>query len=271
MTKTKPEHNDPDNISDPMPDHEPDHHSDDMEEMPLMEHLVELRSRLMKMVAAVLIVFFSLFYWATDLYHLVARPLLSAIPNSSSMIATDVLANFFTPFKLTMVLSIFIAMPYLLSQVWGFIAPGLYKHERRLAIPLMISSTLLFYAGLLFAYIVVFPLAFGFLASIELQGVQTMPDITSYLDTVLKMFFAFGITFEIPVAVILLVKMGFTNQQSLRDKRPYVIVGVFIIGMLLTPPDIISQTLLAIPMWALYELGIYFAGFVTTTEEQSTN
>lgn len=239
-----------------------------------MEHLVELRGRLMRMVFAVLIIFFSLFYWATDLYHLVALPLLSTIPNSSSMIATDVLANFFTPFKLTMVLSIFIAMPYLLSQIWGFIAPGLYKHERRLAIPLMISSTLLFYAGLLFAYFVVFPLAFGFLNSIELQGVQTMPDITSYLDTVLKLFFAFGITFEIPVAIILLVKMGFTSQQSLRDKRPYVIVGVFIIGMLLTPPDVISQTLLAIPMWALYEVGIYFAGFVKPseeTEESTTN
>ncbi|MBT8449544.1 MAG: twin-arginine translocase subunit TatC [Gammaproteobacteria bacterium] len=241
-----------------------------MAEMPLMEHLVELRSRLIRMVLAILIIFFSLFYWATDLYHLVAKPLLSAIPNSSSMIATDVLANFFTPFKLTMVLSIFIAMPYLLSQIWGFIAPGLYTHERRLAVPLMISSTLLFYSGLLFAYFVVFPLAFGFLASIELEGVQTMPDITSYLDTVLKLFFAFGITFEIPVAIILLVKMGFTNQESLRAKRPYVIVGVFIIGMLLTPPDVISQTLLAIPMWVLYEIGIYFAGFVTPKDKQET-
>jgi len=244
--------------------------NDSMAEMPLMEHLVELRSRLIRMVLAILIIFFSLFYWATDLYHLVAKPLLSAIPNSSSMIATDVLANFFTPFKLTMVLSIFIAMPYLLSQIWGFIAPGLYTHERRLAVPLMISSTLLFYSGLLFAYFVVFPLAFGFLASIELEGVQTMPDITSYLDTVLKLFFAFGITFEIPVAIILLVKMGFTNQESLRAKRPYVIVGVFIIGMLLTPPDVISQTLLAIPMWVLYEVGIYFAGFVTPKDEQET-
>ena len=249
----------------------PDSQNESMAEMPLMEHLIELRGRLMKMVFAVLLIFFSLFYWATDIYHLVALPLLSAIPNSSSMIATDVLANFFTPFKLTMVLSIFIAMPYLLSQIWAFIAPGLYTHERRLAVPLMISSTLLFYSGMVFAYFVVFPLAFGFLASIELQGVQTMPDITSYLDTVLKLFFAFGITFEIPVAIILLVKMGFTNQQSLREKRPYVIVGVFVIGMLLTPPDVISQTLLAIPMWALYEVGIYFAGFVKTdkTEEQT--
>jgi len=240
-----------------------------MTEMPLMGHLLELRSRLMRMVIAIMLVFFSLFYWATDLYHYLAMPLLAAIPNSSSMIATDVLANFFTPFKLTMVLSIFIAIPYLLAQIWGFIAPGLYKHEKRLAIPLLVSSTLLFYCGLAFAYYVVFPLAFGFLASIELEGVQTMPDITSYLDTVLKMFFAFGITFEIPVAIILLVKMGITNQQSLRDKRPYVIVGVFIVGMLLTPPDVISQTLLAIPMWALYEVGIYFSGFVQSTEEST--
>lgn len=241
--------------------------SDQFVEMPLMEHLIELRTRLMRMVFAVLIIFLCLFYWATDLYHFVAMPLLAAIPNSSSMIATDVLANFFTPFKLTMVLSIFIAMPYLLSQIWGFIAPGLYTHEKRLAVPLMASSTILFYCGLVFAYYVVFPLAFGFLAAIELQGVQTMPDISSYLDTVLKLFFAFGVTFEIPVAIILLVKMGLTTQESLRVKRPYVIVGVFVIGMLLTPPDIISQTLLAIPMWALYEVGIYFAGFVKPRDE----
>ena len=246
------------------------HNDEKMAEMPLMEHLVELRSRLLRMVMAVLLVFAGLFYWANDIYHFIAMPLLSAIPNSSSMIATDVLANFFTPFKLTMVLSMFIVMPYLLSQIWGFIAPGLYTHEKRLAVPLMVSSTLLFYCGLAFAYYVVFPLAFGFLAAIELEGVQTMPDISSYLNTVLKLFFAFGVTFEIPVAVILLVKMGLTTQESLRAKRPYVIVGVFIIGMLLTPPDIISQTLLAIPMWALFEVGVYFAGFINTTDTSET-
>lgn len=231
-------------------------------EMPLMSHLLELRNRLLRIVVAVFIVFFSLFYWATDLYYIISKPLLASIPNTSSMIATDVLANFFTPFKLTMVLSIFIAIPYILSQIWGFIAPGLYKHEKSLAVPLMISSTLLFYVGLAFAYFVVFPLAFGFLGAIELEGVKTMPDISSYLDTVLKMFFAFGITFEIPVAIILMVKMGITTADSLREKRPYVIVGVFVVGMLLTPPDIISQTLLAIPMWALYEVGIYFSGYI---------
>lgn len=230
---------------------------------------MELRQRLLRMVFAILIVFASLFYWATDLYYFIAMPLLAAIPNSSSMIATDVLANFFTPFKLTMVLSIFVTMPYLLSQIWGFIAPGLYTHEKRLAVPLMISSSILFYCGLAFAYYVVFPLAFGFLAAIELEGVQTMPDISSYLNTVLKLFFAFGITFEIPVAVILLVRMGLTTQKSLRAKRPYVIVGVFIVGMLLTPPDIISQTLLAIPMWALYEVGVYFAGFVAAKKNDN--
>ena len=239
------------------------------QEMPLMSHLLELRNRILRMVIAVFAIFFSLFYWATDLYYILAKPLLSVIPNSSSMISTDVLANFFTPFKLTLVLSIFIAIPYILSQIWGFIAPGLYQHEKKLAIPLMASSTLLFYVGLAFAYFVVFPLAFGFLAAIELEGVQTMPDITSYLDTVLKMFFAFGITFEIPIAIILLVKMGMTTQESLREKRPYVIVGVFVVGMLLTPPDIISQTLLAIPMWILYEVGIYFSGFVTTRTQDS--
>lgn len=239
------------------------------QEMPLMSHLIELRNRILRMVIAVFAIFFSLFYWATDLYYILAKPLLSVIPNSSSMISTDVLANFFTPFKLTLVLSIFIAIPYILSQIWSFIAPGLYRHEKNLAVPLMISSTLLFYVGLAFAYFVVFPLAFGFLAAIELEGVKTMPDITSYLDTVLKMFFAFGITFEIPVAIILLVKMGITTQENLRLKRPYVIVGVFVVGMLLTPPDIISQTLLAIPMWALYEVGIYFSGFVTTRKQDS--
>jgi sec-independent protein translocase protein TatC len=242
------------------------------EEMPLMSHLLELRNRLLRIVIAVFAVFFSLFYWATDLYYLLSKPLLAAIPNTSSMISTDVLANFFTPFKLTLVLSIFIAIPYILGQVWGFIAPGLYKHEKSLAVPLMVSSTLLFYIGLAFAYFVVFPLAFGFLGAIELEGVQTMPDISSYLDTVLKMFFAFGITFEIPVAIILLVKMGITTQQSLREKRPYVIVGVFVVGMLLTPPDIISQTLLAIPMWALYEVGIYFSGFIKIrSREEATS
>lgn len=231
-------------------------------EMPLMNHLLELRNRLLRIIIAIFTIFFSLFYWATDLYYILAKPLLAVIPNSSSMIATDVLSNFFTPFKLTLVLSIFIAIPYILSQIWGFIAPGLYKHEKRLAIPLMVSSTLLFYLGLAFAYFVVFPLAFGFLAGIELEGVQTMPDISSYLDTVLKLFFAFGVTFEIPVAIILMVRMGITTQESLRKKRPYVIVGVFVIGMMLTPPDIISQTLLAIPMLVLYEVGIYFSGFI---------
>ncbi len=240
------------------------------EEMPLMSHLLELRNRLLKMITAVFAIFFSLFYWATDLYYILAKPLLSVIPNNSSMIATDVLANFFTPFKLTMVLSIFIAIPYILSQIWGFIAPGLYKHEKSLAIPLMISSTLLFYVGLMFAYFIVFPLAFGFLASIELEGVQTMPDISSYLDTVLKMFFAFGVTFEIPIAIILLVKMGITTPDNLRQKRPYVIVGVFVVGMLLTPPDIISQTLLAIPMWFLFEVGIYFAGFIKPEDKSDS-
>ena len=233
------------------------------EEMPLISHLVELRNRIMKMLGVVILIFLSLAYWSTDLYTYLAMPLLQAIPNSSTMIATDVLANFFAPFKLTFMLSIFIAIPFILSQIWGFIAPGLYTHEQKLVVPLMISSSLLFYCGLLFAYYVVFPLAFGFLAAIEIQGVQTMPDITSYLNTVLKLFFAFGITFEIPIAILLLVKMGITTQDSLREKRPYVIVGVFVLGMFLTPPDVISQTLLALPMWALYEVGIYFSKYVT--------
>ena len=228
-------------------------------EMPLMSHLLELRTRLLRIVISIFTVFFSLFYWATDLYYILAKPLLAVIPNSSSMIATDVLANFFTPFKLTLVLSIFIAIPYILSQVWGFIAPGLYKHEKRLAVPLMASSTLLFYLGLVFAYFIVFPVVFAFFTSVAPEGVVIATDISSYLDFVLKLFFAFGAAFEIPIAIILLCWTGVTTPNSLRQKRPYVVVGAFVLGMLLTPPDIISQSMLAIPMLLLFEVGIIIA------------
>lgn len=226
----------------------------------LIAHLIELRGRVLKAVVSVFVVFLCLVYFAQDLYHWLATPLLDTLPENAQMIATDVASPFFAPFKLTMVLSFFIAIPVVLYQIWGFVAPGLYKNEKRLVAPLLFSSTLLFYLGMAFAYYVVFPLAFSFFTSLELEGVVISTDISSYLNFVLKIFFAFGLAFEIPVAVVLMCWTGFTTPDALRAKRPYVIVGVFVVGMLLTPPDIISQTLLAIPMWILFEVGIVFGG-----------
>lgn len=226
----------------------------------LIAHLIELRGRVLKAVISVFVVFLCLVYFAQDLYHWLATPLLDTLPENAQMIATDVASPFFAPFKLTMVLSFFIAIPVVLYQIWGFVAPGLYKNEKRLVAPLLFSSTLLFYLGMAFAYYVVFPLAFSFFTSLELEGVVISTDISSYLNFVLKIFFAFGLAFEIPVAVVLMCWTGFTTPDALRAKRPYVIVGAFVVGMLLTPPDIISQTLLAIPMWILFEVGIVFGG-----------
>ena len=225
----------------------------------LFDHLLELRSRLLNVVIGVLIVFLGLFYFANEIYEYVSKPLMETLPESGQMIATDVASSFFAPFKLTMVLSIFIAMPFILFQIWAFIAPGLYKNEKRLVIPLMIGSTLLFYGGIAFVYYVVFPIIFAFFTSVAPEGVNIATDISSYLDFVLKLFFAFGIVFEIPIVIILLCWTGFTDPDSLRAKRPYVVVGAFVVGMLLTPPDIISQTLLAIPMLLLFELGVFIA------------
>jgi sec-independent protein translocase protein TatC len=222
----------------------------------LIAHLIELRGRVLKAVVSVFVVFLCLVYFAQDLYHWLATPLIDTLPEGAQMIATDVASPFFAPFKLTMVLSFFIAIPVVLYQIWGFVAPGLYKNEKRLVAPLLLSSTLLFYLGMAFAYYVVFPLAFAFFSSVAPEGVVIATDISSYLNFVLKIFFAFGLAFEIPVAVVLMCWTGVTTPDSLRAKRPYVIVGVFVVGMLLTPPDIISQTLLAIPMWILYEFGI---------------
>jgi sec-independent protein translocase protein TatC len=222
----------------------------------LIAHLIELRGRVLKAVVSVFIVFLCLVYFAQDLYHWLATPLLDTLPENAEMIATDVASPFFAPFKLTMVLSFFIAIPVVLYQIWGFVAPGLYKNEKRLVAPLLFSSTVLFYLGMAFAYYVVFPLAFAFFSSVAPEGVVINTDISSYLNFVLKIFFAFGLAFEIPVAVVLMCWTGITTPDALRAKRPYVIVGVFVVGMLLTPPDIISQTLLAIPMWILYEFGI---------------
>jgi sec-independent protein translocase protein TatC len=204
-----------------------------------------------------------LVYFAQDLYHWLATPLLDTLPENAQMIATDVASPFFAPFKLTMVLSFFIAIPVVLYQIWGFVAPGLYKNEKRLVAPLLFSSTLLFYLGMAFAYYVVFPLAFAFFTSVAPEGVVINTDISSYLNFVLKIFFAFGLSFEIPVAIVLMCWTGVTTPDALRAKRPYVIVGVFVVGMLLTPPDIISQTLLAIPMWILFEFGIVIGSIYT--------
>ncbi len=224
-----------------------------------ISHLVEIRQRLLIIVAAVFVVFLILFSFAGDLYSFVAQPLLRYLPEGSSMIATQVASPFLTPFKLSMVLAIFITIPLILYQIWAFVAPGLYEHEKSLVSPLLIASTLLFYFGAAFAYYVIFPVIFEFFMSISLDGVTQMTDITDYLDFVLKMFLAFGIAFEVPVVIILLVRMGIMSVQALSEKRPFVIVGSFVFGMLITPPDVLSQILLALPMWVLFELGLIIA------------
>lgn len=228
----------------------------------LISHLLELRSRLMRMLVAVLLVFVAMAPFASDLFALVAAPLIERLPGEASMIATEVASPFLTPFKLTFVLAVFVAMPFVLYQLWAFVAPGLYSQERRFGIPLMLSSIALFYAGVAFAYFVVFPLIFGFFSSIEIGGVTMMTDISRYLDFVMALFLAFGLAFEVPIATILLVWAGFTTPEKLSRKRPYVFLGAFVLGMLLTPPDMISQTLLAVPMYALFEIGIFMSRMI---------
>ncbi len=238
------------------------------EEMTFVSHLVELRDRLLHVVLAVVILFLSLFYFANDLYTLLAGPLTRHLPEGSTMIAIDVASPFLTPFKLTLVLSIFLCMPYILHQIWRFVAPGLYQNERRMAMPLLFASTVLFYLGMAFAYFVVFPLVFKFFTGVTPENVAVMTDISKYLDFVLTLFFAFGFSFEIPIVTVVLVWMGVTTPEKLRAKRSYVIVGAFVVGMLLTPPDVISQTLLAIPMWLLFELGIIFSRFYVPKRDE---
>ena len=222
----------------------------------LMSHLIELRDRVVRMVIAVLVIFAGLFYWANDIYVYLAEPLTRHLPEGSNMIAIDVASPFLTPFKLVLMLSVFLAMPVILYQLWAFVAPGLYASEKRIAGPLLVSSILLFYAGVAFAYYIVFPLVFGFFTSIGPEMVAISTDIGRYLDFVLALFFGFGLAFEVPIATIILVAIGFTTPKKLASKRPFIIVGAFIIGMLLTPPDVISQVLLALPMWILFEGGL---------------
>jgi len=239
----------------------------DETEQPLLYHLIELRDRLLRVVLVVGVVFVALVPFSNTLFSLLSGPLMAHMPDDSSMIAIEVASPFLIPFKLTLFLALFISIPYVLYQIWAFVAPGLYKHERRLVYPLLVSSTVLFYAGAAFAYFVVFPLVFAFFTSTAPEGVAVMTDISRYLDFVLTLFFAFGAAFEVPIFTILLVWTGVATQASLREKRPYIIVGAFVLGMLLTPPDIISQTLLAVPVWLLFELGVYFSGWFIKQKE----
>ena len=222
----------------------------------LMSHLVELRDRVVRMLLAVLVLFLGMFYWANDIYVYLAEPLTRHLPADSNMIAIDVASPFLTPFKLVLMLAVFLAMPVILYQCWAFVAPGLYANEKRIAGPLLVSSILLFYAGVSFAYYIVFPLVFGFFTSVGPEMVAISTDIGRYLDFVLALFFGFGLAFEVPIATIILVAIGLTSPKKLAEKRPYVIVGAFILGMLLTPPDVISQVLLALPVWLLFEAGL---------------
>ncbi|MEE2891959.1 MAG: twin-arginine translocase subunit TatC [Pseudomonadota bacterium] len=243
----------------------------DEDTQPLLAHLMELRSRILRAVLAILIIFFPLYYVANQLYAFVAAPLMQVMPDGAGMIATQVASPFLTPFKLALVCAFFLAIPVVLHQIWAFIAPGLYKHEKRFAVPLLVSSVILFYSGMAFAYFVVFPLAFAFFAGVAPEGVSIATDISAYLDFVLKILFAFGFAFEIPIATFLLVLTGISDVESLKAKRAYVVVGCFVIGMLLTPPDVISQTLLALPMWALYEIGLLFARFAPKREDEEAS
>lgn len=228
------------------------------QEMPLVAHLIELRTRLMRIIVVMMVLFFSLVFFRNDLYAAVSLPLRELLPAGSTMIATDVTAPFMAPFKLTFFVCLFIIVPYLLHQIWGFIAPALYAHEKQVAVPLLISSVLLFYVGVAFAYFITLPAILGFFTRVGPQGVAMMTDINLYLDFVLKLFLVFGFTFEIPVAVFTLIWSGIVSSDSLVDKRRYVIVGCFFVAMFLTPPDAISMAMLAVPMWLLFEGGLFF-------------
>ena len=229
-------------------------------------HLIELRSRLLNAAMALILVFICLFPWASDLYALLAQPLLAKLPKGGQMIATDVTTPFFVPLKVAMMAAVIITLPYIFYQIWRFIAPGLYEHEKRLVIPLIVASTMLFFFGMAFAYFVVFPVVFGFVTASAPHGVAVMTDIDKYLSFVLGMFMAFGITFQMPVAVVVLVRMGFVSVAKLREIRPYMIVGAFIVGAVFTPPDVVSQFMLAVPLWLLYEAGIVVASLMKAKE-----
>lgn len=237
-----------------------DPHTDpnlDDKEMTLVEHLVELRSCVLRMLLAVVVVFIALLPFYDQVYSLFARPVLENLLPGQSMLAKDAIDVFLTPVKVCLFLAVLTTMPWTLYQIWSFIAPGMYRHEKRLMLPILASSTILFYLGVLFAYFVILPLLFHFLGGVELEGVAFMPDITNYMSISLRLFMAFGIVFEVPIATVILVMMGVVSVESLKAKRPYIILAAFVVGMILTPPDIISQTLLALPLLALFELGLF--------------
>jgi sec-independent protein translocase protein TatC len=236
----------------------------------LISHLLELRDRLLRAVIAVVVCFVPLTFFQNELFSAIARPLIDKLPEGTSLIATSVVAPFMAPLKLSLIMALFIAMPYVLYQVWAFVAPGLYRHEKRFALPLVVSSIVLFYAGVAFAYYIVFPLMFQFLASTTPDGVKMMTDISNYLDFVLLLFFAFGIAFEMPVAVVLLVATGLIKVEALSRNRGYVVLGIFVLAAFLTPPDAISQCFMAVPMYLLYELGILFARMVQRQRAERT-
>ena len=236
--------------------------SPEPQETTFISHLLELRDRLLRAVGAVLLLFLVVAPFANTLYEYLAAPLMSVLPEGNTMISTEPHGPFFVPFKFAFAFATAVAMPYLLYQLWAFVAPGLYDSEKRLAIPLLVSSSGLFYLGIMFAYFVVFPIIFKFFTSTAPEGVAVMTDINAYLSFVLKLFFAFGLAFEVPVATVLMVRMGVTTTTSLAAKRPYIIVGAFVVGMLLTPPDLFSQTMLAIPVWILFEVGLYVSKMV---------
>jgi len=246
--------------------------SQQLEKMPIVEHLVELRSALLRSVIAIVIFFLVLFPFADDIYTFIAAPIVQAIPGSN-LIAIGVISPFLTPLKMSLFLAIYLAMPYLLYQLWSFTAPALYRHEKKLIMPLVISSTILFYIGLLFSFYIVFPVIFTFLSSVGPESVNFAPDIQYYLDFILKVSFAFGVAFEVPIATILLIMFGATTAERLKKNRAYIIIGSFALGMILTPPDVISQILIAIPIWLLFEVGLFFAPFfkVRETVKQSNN
>jgi sec-independent protein translocase protein TatC len=232
-------------------------------------HLIELRSRLLRSVVALILIFLCLFPWASDLYALLAQPLLAKLPQGGQMIATDVTTPFFVPLKVALMAAFLISLPYILYQVWCFIAPGLYEHEKRWIFPMVTASLLLFFCGMAFAYFLVFPVVFGFITASAPHGVAVMTDIDKYLSFVLTMFIAFGITFQVPVAVVVLVKMGLVSVAKLKEVRRYVFVGAFVVGAIFTPPDVVSQFMLAIPLWLLYEAGIVVAGWMAGNSKQA--
>lgn len=240
------------------------------QEQSLVSHLVELRSRLLKAVFSVLVLVVVMFPFASEIYTIIAKPVLDNLSQGTEMIATGVLSPFLTPFKMVIILAVIISMPIIIYQIWAFVAPGLYKTEKRVALPILISSIVLFYLGCAFAFFVVFPILFVFLPSIAPQGVTYMPDINSYLDIVVRLFFAFGLAFEIPVAVIILISLGVTSAEKLSKSRPFVIIGILVVAMLLTPPDPSSQVLLAIPMWILFEFGLMAGKILRNKNTENT-